>query len=324
MKSQARVAVTSRSFSKHPVLRAELLESHEHVTFNDAGATLSGNSLIEFLQGHAKAITALEVIDESILSHLPDLELISKVGVGIDMIDLEALKRHGVRLSWTGGTNKRSVAELVIAFAIALLRHVVPTSLDLRGGLWRQPKGRCLSGQTVGIIGCGGVGQEVIKLLQPFACRILTCDVIDRSEFCGSHEVTQVTLEQLLSDSDVVSLHVTLNDSSRHLLNEDRLKLMKASAVLINTARGDLVDEAALKALLKAGKLAGAAFDVFATEPPADDELLNLKSFLATPHIGGSTEEAILAMGRAAIAGLEPADVIGEARSIGSVAEQPT
>jgi D-3-phosphoglycerate dehydrogenase len=324
MKNQARVAVTSRSFSRHLVLRAELLERYEHVTFNDVGVSLAGHSLVEFLRGHSKAITALEVIDETVVSHLPELEIISKVGVGTDMIDLVALKRLGVRFSWTAGTNKRSVAELVVAFAITLLRHLVPSNLDLRAGAWHQPKGRCLSGQTVGIIGCGNVGQEVINLLEPFGCRILTFDVIDRSEFCGSHDVTQVTLEQLLSESDIVSLHVTLNDSSRHLLNADRLKLMKASAVLINTARGDLVDETALKVQLKNGQLAGAAFDVFATEPPADDELLNLKGFLATPHIGGSTEEAILAMGRAAIAGLETATLIDEPCDTNSANQQPS
>jgi phosphoglycerate dehydrogenase-like enzyme len=323
MKDQSRVAVTSRSFSRHPVLRAELLDRYEHVTFNDDGASLAGDSLVSFLQGHSKAITALEVIDESIVSNLPQLELISKVGVGIDMIDLEALKRHGVRFSWTAGTNKRSVAELVIGLAIDLLRHVAPSSQDLRAGSWRQPKGRCLSGQTVGIVGCGNVGQEVIRLLQPFGCRILAFDVIDRVEFCNEHGVIPATLEELLSQSDVVSLHVTLNESSRHLLDEDRLKLMKPTAVLINTARGDLVDEAALKASLKTGKLAGAAFDVFATEPPNDDELLNLPTFLATPHIGGSTEEAILAMGRAAIAGLESAAAIDGPGGAGNAGVQP-
>ena len=304
MKSPERVAVTSRSFSKHPVLRAELLDRYPNVTFNDAGASLAGDSLVAFLQGHSKAITALEVIDDSIVSRLPELKLISKVGVGTDMIDQAALKRHGVQFSWTAGTNKRSVAELVIGFAIALLRHIVPSNQDLRGGSWRQAKGRCLSEQTVGIVGCGNVGQEVVRLLAPFDCRILIFDMVDRSDFCAVHKATAVELEELLSEADVVSLHAALNESSRRLLSRERLSLLKPSAILINTARGDLVDEAALKSLLKDGKLAGAAFDVFGAEPPSDHELLNLKTFLGTPHIGGSTEEAIVAMGRAAIDGL--------------------
>jgi D-3-phosphoglycerate dehydrogenase len=305
MNSDTRVAVTSRSFSRHRVLRAELLAQYENVTFNDDGESLAGDDLVAFLQGHAKAITALEVIDESIVSRLPQLQRISKVGVGLDMIDLAALERYGIALSWTGGTNRRSVAELVLSFAIALLRNLLSSNQELRDGVWRQPKGRCLSGRTVGIVGCGNVGQDVIALLRPFGCRLLCFDVVDRSQFCLENNVTATTLEDLLDQSDVVSLHVALNDSSRQLLNRKRLELMKASAILINTARGDLVDEEALKQQLMAGKLAGAAFDVFADEPPADQELLNLPNFIGTPHIGGSTEEAILAMGRAAIAGLE-------------------
>ncbi len=312
MKDSSPVAVTSRSFSKHPVLRAETLARCERVTFNDAGATLAGDSLVEFLKGHAKAITALEKLDESILSRLPDLQVISKVGVGIDMIDLAAMRRHGVRLSWTPGTNKRSVAELVLAFAIDSLRDIVPANAQVRSGKWSQPKGRCLSGQTVGVLGCGNVGQEIIRLLEPFGCRILAYDVVDHPEFYASFSVTPVDLERLLRESDVVTVHVNLNDSTRQILNRERLKLMKPTAVLINTARGDLVDEAALKAMLKQGTLAAAAFDVFACEPPQDADLLSLPNFLATPHIGGSTEEAILAMGRAAIAGLDNAAPVTE------------
>jgi phosphoglycerate dehydrogenase-like enzyme len=307
MKSEDRVAVTSRSFSRHPILRAELLERCRNVTFNDAGQSLAGDSLVEFLQGHSRAITALEVIDESILCRLPELRLISKVGVGTDMIDFAALKRHGVHLSWTAGTNRRSVAELVIAFAIIMLRHLVSSNADLRAGQWHQPKGRCLSGQTVGIVGCGNVGQEVVRLLEPFGCRVLAYDVVEHPEFYAEFGVTAVTLEELLDHSDVVTLHVGLNDATRQIINAECLDRMKSTAILINTARGDLVDEAALKTALQAGELAGAAFDVFAIEPPVDTQLLVLPNFLATPHIGGSTEEAILAMGRAAIAGLEAA-----------------
>src|SRR5437870_8483996 len=196
MKNSARIAVTSRSFSRHPVLRSELLERYEHVTFNDAGVSLTGDALVEFLDGHSKVITALEVIDESIVSRLPQLERISKVGVGLDMIDLAALQRHGVTLSWTGGTNKRSVAELVISMAIALLPNVPGANQELRAGIWCQTKGRCLSGRTIGIVGCGNVGQEVISLLRPFGCRILCFDVIDRSEFCAQNDVTAISLEE--------------------------------------------------------------------------------------------------------------------------------
>src|SRR3989304_8680911 len=137
MKDLTPVAVTSRSFSRHPILRAELLSRYENVKFNEDGKQLAGDDLVAFLRGYSKAITALEMIDECILSRLPELQVISKVGVGLDMIDLAALERHGVRLGWAPGTNQRSVSELVIAFAITLLRHLVSCILEVRSGAGR-------------------------------------------------------------------------------------------------------------------------------------------------------------------------------------------
>ena len=293
------VAVCSRSFSRHPVLRAELLERYEEVRFNDEGASLAGEALATFLDGRRKAITALERVDEALLSRLPELRLISKIGVGLDMIDRDALERHGVELRVHPGTNSRSVAELVVAFAIALLRHVPQAAGELRDGTWRQPKGRCLTGRTVGIVGFGHVGRDLARLLEAFGCRLLVHDVRPVEGY------ERVELVELLREAEVVTLHVDLNDATRGMLGADRLALMRDDAVLINTARGGLVDEAALKAALTEGRLAAAALDVFATEPPDDPALLALPNFLGTPHIGGSTEEAILAMGRAAIAGLD-------------------
>lgn len=303
MSNPTPIAVTSRSFSRHPVLRAELLERYSSVTFNDEGLTLGGDDLAAFLRGKTKAITALERIDEDVLSQLPELEVISKVGVGIDMLDLDALRRHGVRLAWTPGTNSRSVSELVLGLAIALLRGIVPANAELRSGSWQQHKGTTLSGKTVGIVGFGSVGADLSLVLRPFGCRILATDVrpID------AEGVEQVELDDLLRSADVVTIHLGLDDTTRGILDRSQLELLQPHAVLINTARGGLVDEDALKELLRTGRIAGAAFDVFAVEPPGDAELLALPTFLATPHIGGSTEEAILAMGRAAIAGLDSA-----------------
>lgn len=305
MNSTDRVAVTSRSFSRHPMLRAELLARYRFITFNDSGVQLKGDELVAFLKGHDKAITALETIDDHVLSQLPELKVISKYGVGIDMLDVEAMRRRGKRLGWVGGVNRLSVAELVISFAIALLRHVPAASREVRAGTWRQHTGGLLSGRTVGIVGCGFVGKELVRLLQPFSCLILAHDIVDYAQFYAQHGIEAVSLEDLLTRADVVTLHVPLDESTRGLLSSQSLRHMKTGAVLINAARGGLVDESALKALLKAGTIAGAAFDVFAQEPPQDAELLGLRNFLATPHIGGSAEEAILAMGRAAIDGLD-------------------
>lgn len=300
-----KVAVASRSFSRHPVLRAEMLARYPDVTFNESGRSLAGAELIDFLKGHDRAITALERIDDALLSALPELKVIGKYGVGLDMIDMEAMVRHGVRLGWTGGVNRRSVSELVISCAIALLRHVPQGNREVMAGTWRQLMGRQLTGKSVGIIGCGHIGKDLTPLLKAFACRILAHDIRDFPDFYAAHGVEPRGLEDLLAEADIVTLHLPLDASTRNILSADKLALMKPSAILLNMARGGLVDEVAVKAMLMDGRLAGAAFDVFDNEPPADRELLCLPNFLATPHIGGSAEEAVVAMGRAAIDGLE-------------------
>lgn len=300
-----RIAVASRSFSRHPVLRQELLRRYPDVTFNDAGLSLSGAALCAFLRGHQKAITALERLEEGIFTAVPELQVVSKFGVGLDMIDLPAMARHGVKLGWRSGVNRRSVAELTLAFALSLLRHVPQASATVRRGEWRYDIGQQLTGRTVGIIGCGNVGKEVVRLLAPFECRILVHDIRPDREFLEAHRIESVTLERVLAEAQIVTVHVPLTSGTRNLLDGKRLSLMTSSAVLINTARGGVVDEAALKAMLKNRKIAAAAFDVFAREPSDDAELLSLPNFLGTPHIGGATEEAVLAMGRAAIEGLD-------------------
>ena len=299
------VAIASRSFSKHPILRSKVLERYPNAKFNDKGLSLSGDSLVEFLSGHEKAITALEVIDDSILSKLPDLKVIGKYGVGLDMIDLHAMKDRGVKLGWTGGVNKRSVSELAISFSVYLLHRVAFANAEVRNGEWYQVKGRQLSECTFGIVGCGHVGKDLVKLLKPFGCNILAHDIIDFKEFYQENNITSVGLDELLQKSDVVTLHLPKNDSTNNILNKDRLQMLKKDAILINLARGGLLDETALKEMLSKKSIAGAALDVFSVEPPVDTDFAHLDNVLITPHIGGSTEEAILAMGLAAIDGLE-------------------
>lgn len=299
----AKVAVASRSFSRHDILRGELIARYPDARFNDEGASLKGDALITFLEGCEKAILALETVDDALLARLPGLKVISKFGVGLDSFDLAALKKRGVKLAWTPGTNSRSVAELALMAALALLRRLPETQADLSAGQWRQLKGGTLTGRTVGLIGYGAVGRDLAALLAPFGVKLLAHDPA-LTEAKGAR---LVPLDDLLRSCDVVSLHLPILPSTRGLLNAAKLALLKPGAILINTARGGLIDEAALLEALDAGRLAGAALDVFASEPPSDKRLLAHPKLLATPHIGGSTEEAILAMGRAAIAGLDSA-----------------
>ncbi len=299
------IAVTSRSFSRHPILREELIAKYDNVRFNDEGLSLHGEALIDFLRGRRKVITGLETVDDALLSAVPELDVVAKYGVGLDMIDMEAMARHGVHLGWTGGVNRRSVAELVLGFMISLLHLVPECDRDLRSETWQNKKGRQLTGRTIGIVGCGHIGKDLTGLLAPFGCRILANDIRDFPEFYAENGVEPVSLDELLEASDIVTLHIPLNPATHHIINAGTIARMRRGAILINAARGGLVDEAALKAALQERHLQAAAFDVFAIEPPQDWELFKLPNFLGTPHIGGSTDEAILAMGRAAIAGLD-------------------
>ena len=301
------LAITSRSFSKHPILRNEVLKRYPNAKFNDQGLVLKGKSLVKFLQGYEKAITALEKIDEELLSELPELKVIGKYGVGLDMLDLSAMKKYGVKLGWKGGVNKRSVSELVVSFAIYLLHRVVFANAEVRNGEWYQVKGRQLSDCTVGIIGCGHIGKDLVKLLKPFNCNILVNDILNFKDFYLENNITPVRIEELMQKSDIVTLHLPLNSSTENIISRDRLQMLKKDAIFINLARGGLLDEDALKKLLRENQIAGAALDVFAIEPPSDTEFALMDNVIVTPHIGGSSEEAILAMGIAAIDGLDSA-----------------
>jgi phosphoglycerate dehydrogenase-like enzyme len=299
------IAVASRSFSRNRTLRQELLDRYPGSRFNDTGpAVLSGDALVQFLRGHRAAITGLDVLDESVFRALPELHVVSKYGVGLDMIDLDAARRHGVSVRWTPGVNRQAVAELTICFMIALCRSVVPLTRDLAAGRWHHPGGRQISSSTVGIVGCGHVGQQVARISRALGATVVAHDIRIYEDFYRDVGVTPLALDVLLEQSDIVTLHVPLDASTRGLVDARALGLMKPEAFLVNTARGGLVDERALKRALLERRLGGAAFDVFEVEPPVDDELLLLPTFIGTPHIGGGTREAVLAMGRAAIEGL--------------------
>jgi phosphoglycerate dehydrogenase-like enzyme len=299
-----KVAVCSRSFSRNEILRKELLEEYQHVTFNDKGISLIGDKLEHFLKGQDKAIIALEPITDQLLCKLPELKVISKYGVGLNNLSKSDLIKHSIKLGWEGGVNKRAVAELTIGFMLSLMRDLSNHGTNLRNNIWEPKVGKDLSSQTVGIVGCGHIGKELVRLLQPFGCKILVNDILQDQEFYSDFSMEVVSKDELLSQSDIVSLHIPLCDSTNYFISKDELSKMKKSAVLINCARGGLVNEEHLFESLKENRIAGAYFDVFDIEPCNNNNLLGLMNFHATPHLGGSTIESILKMGRSAIRGL--------------------
>jgi D-3-phosphoglycerate dehydrogenase len=305
MAERLRIAAASPSFCQHPVLRAELLARYPDAKLNPSPHRLEGAALVEFLRGHDVAIVGLEHVTAEILAALPELRVVAKLGTGTDMLDLAEMQRRGIRLGWAPGANALSIAELVIAFAMIALRHLGDLNAALRRGERpAQRMGRLLTGRVVGLHGCGHIGQHVVRLLAPFSCTVLAHDIADRNAFYAAHGVTPVGFDELLERSEMLSIHIPLTPATRGLYGPALLDRLRRDCVLINTARGEIVDEAALIARLRDGRLAAACADVFATEPEIDQALVDLPNFFATPHIGGSAEEARLAMGRIALDGI--------------------
>lgn len=304
MSAQNKIAVVSRTFSNTPELVEELKKHFSDIRWNTE-QKLTSAELAAFIGDAEGALVALEDIDSSVLEKCPNLKIISKFGVGLDNVDLEACKQHGVAVGWTGGTNRLSVAEMALGFMLALSRNLFKSSNTLKGGGWNKNGGVQLSGRTVGIIGIGFVGKELIRLLKPFNCKILVNDTIDQGDYYRTEGVIQASKEEIFARADMVSLHVPLTTDTKHMINKETLAAMHPSAFLINTARGPLVDLAALKEALRSNAIAGAAIDVYDEEPPQDKELLSLENLICTPHIGGNSKEAVLSMGMSAIEHLQ-------------------
>ena len=285
--------------------RDELLALYPEAKFNTLPRALTEDEIIEFMAGCDAAIVGLDIMSARVLDALPELKVIGKFGAGYDTVDLEAVKRRGVMFGYTFGVNALAVAELTLSNMIAGLRHVPALNLAMRKG--ERPRwimGRLLSGRTVGIHGCGHIGKELVRLLKPFGCEILACDIRDYSAFYGEHGVQAVDMDELLARSEVLTLHLSKSRQTTGLYDRAALAKIRPGAVLINTCRGGIVDEDALLERLEAGALTAACFDVFAIEPAIKDPLLRHRNMLATPHMGAAIEEVRVAMFRTAIRGL--------------------
>jgi len=296
-----KIVVTPPAFYKSEVLKLKLSSQFPNTVYNQNTDYLSGEELMNFLKDADAAIIGRDPVTQNILNALPQLKMISKYGVGLDNLDLNAIKQSGIELAITTGVNKRSVAELTLSFMIGLCHNIFISAERMKRGEWIREGGQNLSGKTIGIIGCGNVGKEVIKILKPFSCKILINDIEDRSKFCLKQGAIESSFELLIKESDIVSLHVPLTNLTRNMINKNVLKDMKANAFLVNTSRGPVVNSSHLHRALVSKEILGAALDVFCSEPPDDIEFLRLPQLMVTPHIGGNSIEAVEAMGQGAI-----------------------
>jgi phosphoglycerate dehydrogenase-like enzyme len=298
---EPKIAVASSSFGKSKVLREELKKSFQNCFYNELDRPLTELELIKFIKDADAAVVGTEIMTENVLNHAPRLKIISKYGVGLDNIDKKLLESRSILLGWTGGVNRRSVAELTLCFMLGLCRNIFAAGFKLKQSTWGKNGGYQLTGKTIGIIGCGYTGSEVIRLLRPFQCNLLISDIVDKSNFCKSENAIELPLEDVVARANIISFHVPLTLLTKEMVNTNLLAKMRSNAFLINTSRGGIVDQQALKESLKANRIAGAALDVFSEEPPNDQELLGLPNLMVTPHIAGNAQESVEAMGRSAI-----------------------
>ena len=299
-----RVAVTPPAFCKSQSLKTELLGHFPNAVFNEKDRYLSGPDLVDFLTDADAALIGRDPINTELIRSLPKLRMISKYGVELDNLDPEALSRARIELRVTSGTNRRSVAELALGFMIGLCHNMSSGSEELKSGSWRREGGQELTGKSIGIIGCGNVGQELVRLLQPFQCKIWVRDIADRSGFCREFGAVETGFDEIIEEADIITLHVPLTENTENLIDKSVLAKMKPSAFLVNTSRGRVVHQGDLHQALVSGEIAGAGLDVFWEEPPVETEFLQLPNLMVTPHIGGNSREAVEAMGRAAIQNL--------------------
>jgi D-3-phosphoglycerate dehydrogenase len=301
---QCRVLVTPTTFGFHdPRMRQELEAAVGEVIYNRRGRPLTSDELRELLPGCDGYIAGLDCVDRAALESVDRLQVIARYGVGVDNVDIEAAAQKGIQVTNTPHANAASVAELTIGLMLALARSIPEAAESVRAGNWSRLHGKSLVGKVVGLVGFGSVGREVARRLQPWELTLLACDPFGDEEQARALNARLVSLDELVRAADFVSLHVPLMGATRHMVNSYLLARMKRGAYLVNTARGELVDEEALLSALDSGQLAGAALDVYAQEPPAaDSPLRRHPRLLATPHCGAHTDGAANGMGWESIA----------------------
>ncbi|MGJ3191581.1 phosphoglycerate dehydrogenase [Paenarthrobacter sp. FR1] len=287
-----RIAVTPRSISDggHPALR-RLEKAGYDVVYPAPGAVPNEQQLRSALPGCVGYIAGTEHLSGSFLSEFPELKAISRNGVGIDSIDVDAAKRQGISVLTAPGANSQGVAELAIALMLSAVRGIPWHDHQLKAGQWARRPGREISGLTLGLVGCGQIGRRVATMALGLGMKVLAFDAYPLESFRPSDDFSWETLEEVLGSSNIISLHMP--PAEEPVIRPATIGLLQPGTGIVNTARSSLVDDASVLAALDSGQVAFLATDVFATEPPGPTALVLHPNVVATPHIGGYTGESV-------------------------------
>ena len=296
------VLITTSSFGKDsPKLFNKFGALNINAFLNPYGRKLTESEVTELIRQHQPIgmIAGVEPLTRSVLEQAKGLKVISRCGIGLDSVDLQAAKDLGIVVTNTPDAPIIPVAELTLGMILSLLRRIYVSDASIRSGAWVRPMGNLLHGKTIGLIGCGRIGSYLAGLLSSFGCKILGFDpFVNKSD-----KFSLVDLERILSDADIISLHIPYSQENHHVINAERMQNMKKGSLLINVARGGLIDEDALYNVLSSGHLGGAALDCFEQEPYTG-KLKELDNVLLTAHIGSYAQEGRVMMEKQAVKNL--------------------
>lgn len=293
-----KILVTPRSFGKNNPKPFELLkEKGYEVIANPYQRIMTQEEMIAAIKDVDGVIIGVDPLNRAVLSQAENLKAIAKYGVGLDNIDLEYAKSRGIKVTITLGANTDAVAEFAVTLMLACARRLVFIDRGCRERNWAKVSTMQMDGKTLGLVGLGNIARAVAKKVSGFGMRVLAYDVVKDSEYAERHGIEYVNLQTLLQQSDFISIHLPLLESTKNLIARREFEMMKESAVLVNTARGGIINESDLLWALKNRRIWGAGIDVFEEEPPGNEELLELDNIIIGSHCAASTVEAIDNMG---------------------------
>ena len=285
------IFISTSSFAKFSDKPIELLLSNNiNYKINDLGRKISEEEILTMLKDCDGVIAGTENYSYRILQNLPNLKVISRVGVGLDNIDLDFASANNIEIIKTKTSPSLAVAELTIGLIIDSLRYISIQNNKLKSGIWDKKMGSLLSGKKIGILGLGNIGKNLITLLSSFNLEFLAHDIKKDKDFEKKYNVKYCTLDDLLSKADIITLHLGLSAATKGLINYNSFKIMKKFPIIINTSRGEIIEESALVKALDEGLISGAALDVFCKEP-YNGPLVNFDNVIVTPHIAAYAKE---------------------------------
>lgn len=296
-----KILITPTSVQKNTKVLKRLEEASLEPVFNPKGRPLEEEELIPLLKNCDGYIAGLDYITDKVLKECRHLRVISRYGAGYDRVDMEAAKRYGITVTNTQGVNAQAVGELALALMFSVARKIPYLDQQTKKGEWTRTTGTELKGKTLGILGLGAIGKVLAGCAVGCGMNVRVYDPYIDEAYCKKFGILSVAMEEILSDSDVISIHMPLTRDTKHLIDSKTIEQMKTGVIIINTSRGGIIDENAALQALEKGKIGGLGLDAFEQEPPGESPLFLFPNVVVTPHTGAHTKEATEGMAERAV-----------------------